>query len=460
MLLSAPICVALGALIMAWPAFYNGFPLMYPDTPWYINAGKRVAAAVLLNHRSAAYGKRSLIYSLGILPFHMYRTLWPIIVAQCLLTSWVLWLVFRATLSRKARLNFLSFMLVLSLVSSMSWFGALSMPDILGPDLYLCIFLLIFASETISRIERIALCVISWWAIASHATHLLIAIVLCSALVVLAVFERIPFRRYSGIATQLAIIMMFAVGAQVALNTFLYGKPSLEGDHPPFFTARLIEDGPGRWYLQNNCAESQWEMCHYMDNLSGSADHFLWSPDGVWATAPFRSQELIQSQDWPLTLAVLHTYPREQLLRSATNFALQLLSFSLGACVPSTEVNVQIHDALPQMEQKYLESRQAHCALPLRVFNTINHAAVAASLVGIAIFLPWLWRLRPRRLIALGFVIAVCILANALVTGALSNVNGRYGARTIWLVPLFALLCVFQMMQRPAKPSVPPTPTI
>jgi hypothetical protein len=57
-------------------------------------------------------------------------------------------------------------------------------------------------------------------------------------------------------------------------------------------------------------------------------------------------------------------------------------------------------------------------------------------------------------------VIAVCILANALVTGALSNVNGRYGARTIWLVPLFALLCVFQMMQRPAKPSVPPTPTI
>ncbi len=65
----ASVRVILGALCLIWPALLSGFPLMYPDSSWYLLAGRRVAAAVLLNHRSAYYGNRSLIYSLGILPF-------------------------------------------------------------------------------------------------------------------------------------------------------------------------------------------------------------------------------------------------------------------------------------------------------------------------------------------------------------------------------------------------------
>lgn len=454
---SDPAGILLGALMMVWPAFYNRFPLMYPDSPWYINAGRKVAAAVLLNHRSAWYGGRSLIYSLGILPFHTDRTLWPIIAAQSLLTSWILSLVFRAISPRKTWTHFLSVMILLSLLSSASWFGALVMPDILGPDLYLCIFILVFARDEISRIEQIVLLLVSWWAIASHATHLLIAIALCSASTMLAIIKRLTFHSYLSVASPLAIIIVFALGTQISLNAFLCGKPSLEGDHPPFFTARLIEDGPGRWYLQNNCAQSSWEMCRYLGNLSGSSDRFLWSPDGVFANAPLSSQELIRRQDWPLTLAVLHTYPREQLLRSATNSVLQLLSFDLGSSVPSTAVTVQIHDALPKMEKEYLRSRQARSALPVHAVNGIDRVAVTASLVviGIATWLPRFRSRLPPRLISLGFVIAVCILANALITGSLSNVNSRYGARIIWLVPFLGLLCVFQLAWPEAKPSLP-----
>lgn len=451
-----PVGVVLGALLMAWPAFYNGFPLIYPDSLWYMNAGKSVAAAVLLNHRSHSYGNRSLIYSLGILPFHLDRTFWPIVMVQCLLTSWVLWLVIRSLSARSKWSIFFILMIVLSLFSTMSWFGALAMPDILGPDLYLCTFLLVFAADTIARAERIALRVIAWWAIASHPTHLLIAIVLCCAMTIVAIFQRMPLRRYLEMSAQLATIIALAVGAQIALDAFLYGKPSLEGERPPFLTARLVVDGPGRWYLERHCAESSWEMCHHLDNLSGSSERFLWGANGVWQTATASSQRLMRSQDGPFAIAVWRAYPREELLQSAANFMLQLRTFDLRSCVRTPEVNEQFRLAVPQLEGKYLQSRQARKDLPLNLFNAIDHVLVVVSLAAIAVFLPWFWRRRPVRLIALGFVIAVSVVANALVTGTLSTVDGRFGARVIWLVPFFAALCVLQMAWDDPLQSRPP----
>lgn len=54
-------------------------------------------------------------------------------------------------------------------------------------------------------------------------------------------------------------------------------------------------------------------------------------------------------------------------------------------------------------------------------------------------------------LIGLGFVIVVCIVANALFTGTLSMVDGRFGSRAVWLVPFFALLALFRW-QGPEEP--------
>lgn len=220
----------LGAILMAWPAFYSGFPLMYPDSLEYIEAGRPVAAALLLGHHSSYYGIRSLIYSLGILPFHPGETIWPIIAFQCLLTSWVLWLVFRSVAPEKSWIHFLILMAPLSLFSSLSWFGSFVMPDILGPDLYLCIFLLVFTHESLSRAERTLVYLTSWWSITSHATHLLIAVALCCSLAVIAVSQPMPLRRYTWIAARLATIIALAAGAQISLNAFLYGTPSLNGD--------------------------------------------------------------------------------------------------------------------------------------------------------------------------------------------------------------------------------------
>jgi uncharacterized membrane protein len=71
--------------MLAWPAFLNGFPLIYPDSMTYLFDGHVVARALFLHQLSDYYGVRSFFYSLGILPFHWNISPWPVVALQCLL---------------------------------------------------------------------------------------------------------------------------------------------------------------------------------------------------------------------------------------------------------------------------------------------------------------------------------------------------------------------------------------
>ncbi len=53
------------------------------------------------------------------------------------------------------------------------------------------------------------------------------------------------------------------------------------------------------------------------------------------------------------------------------------------------------------------------------------------------------------RVIGLTAVIVFVVVANAAVTGVLSNVEDRYQARVIWLVPLLAGVFVLTWLDSP-----------
>ena len=158
--------VLVGALLMPWPAFYNGYPLLYPDSMSYLEDGPLVARALFLHRFSADYGGRSFIYCLGILPLHWNVTPWPIVGLNSLLTAYVLWLVVRSILPRKTMTQYVLLVASLSLLTSVGWYVSLIMPDIYGPVLYLSIFLLVLAPETLSRAERLSLVLMAWWSAA------------------------------------------------------------------------------------------------------------------------------------------------------------------------------------------------------------------------------------------------------------------------------------------------------
>ena len=423
---------------MTWPALYNGYPLLYPDSMSYLEDGRLVVRALFLRKFSADYGGRSFIYCLGILPFQWNVTPWPIVGLQALLTAYVIWLVVRSILPRQTAMRYQVLVVLLSLLTSLSWFVSLIMPDILGPVQYLCIYLLVFARETITRAERLTLVLIAWWAVASHATHLMLAVGICALLALLLVLRRQSMQRRLRAIGEVAIIVLLAAAAHLVLHAYLYGEPSLNGERPPFLTARVIADGPGRWYLEQHCEEVKLTICDHVHDLPDNSDDFFWGADGIWQSADHATKKRLRQEEIRFVLATLRAYPRQQLSKSADNFWQQLTTFGLWDLGPNDWVLEVFDRVLPGGRPRYLQSRQARNALPFEFFTSVQNWTIITSLVVIGALTPSLCRRRPARLIGLSVVIVSMIIANGFVTGILSMVEDRYQSRVIWLLPLLA----------------------
>lgn len=431
-----------GAVLLAWPALYNRYPLFYPDSMTYLGDGRVVARAVFLHQLSEYYGMRSLIYSLGILPWHWNVTPWPVVAFQSLLTAYVLWLVVRSIVQRQTVKRYLILLALLSLFTSLSWYSSLIMPDILGPVLYLCIYLLVFARDDLTRADHVAVFLIAWWGVASHATHLMLAGGLCILLVLLLLLRR-PFMQARWRAVgEVALIVVLAAAAQLALNDYLYGEPSLNGDRPPFLMARIIADGPGRWYLEQHCPEVKFAICDHVHDLPSDPDVFLWGANGIWQNTDDESAQRLSQEEMPFVLATLRAYPRQQLTKSAIAFWQQLAVFGLYDLDASDVVSDEYNNVFPGGRPHYMQSRQAQNTLPLEFFTSVGNWTILVSIVMICAVTPFLWRKRSARLVGLTVVIVSTVVANALVTGPLSMVEDRFQSRVIWLLSFQAGLFV------------------
>lgn len=446
--LEPAVAVCVGALFLAWPALYNRCPLFYPDSMTYLGDGRVLARAVFLHQLSEYYGMRSFIYSLGILPWHWNVTPWPVVAFQSLLTAYVLWLVVRSIVPRQTAKRYLILLALLSLFTSLSWYCSLIMPDILGPVLYLCIYLLVFARNDLTRADHVAVFLIAWWGVGSHATHLMLAGGLCILLVLLLILRR-PFMqaRWKAVG-EVALIVVLAAAAQLALNDYLYGEPSLNGDRPPFLMARVIADGPGRWYLEKHCPEVKFAICDHVHDLPSDPNVFLWGANGIWQSSDDDYAERLKQEEMPFVIATLRAYPRQQLTKSVVAFWQQLAVFGLYDLDASNVVLDEYDNVFPGGRPHYLQSRQAQNTLPLEFFTSVGNWAILVSIVMICAFAVLLWRKRSARLAGLSVVIVSTVVANALVTGPLSMVEDRFQSRIIWLLSFLAGLFMMVWLDR------------
>ncbi len=429
--------VLLGALLMTWPAFFNGFPLLYPDSMTYLGDGPVVARAIFLHQTASYYGMRSFFYSLGILPLHWNVTAWPVVALQAILMAYMLWLVVRSIVPRRTATYYLILIAVLSVTTSLSWFVSLVMPDILGPALYLTFYLLVFAPETLSRAERLTIDGIACWAVTSHATHMMLGVGLWAVLTLVMVAQRSTRRRVFRAVGEMAILLAIAATAQLTLHAYLYGTPSLNGERPTYLTARLVADGTGLRYLEQHCGTEKWILCDRVRNLAGDADHFLWDPDGGWGGASADEQKQMRREEMAFVLATIRAYPREQFARSASAFWQQLKTFGIEDLDPSSWVAEQFDEVFPGAKSNYLSSRQVRNALHIEGFTAFHIWVVRSSPVLMLAFVPVVWWRTSPRLLGLGVVIVSVVIANAFVTGTMSMVDERYGSRVIWLVPFW-----------------------
>jgi hypothetical protein len=457
--------VVAGALLMLWPAVLNGGPLFYPDSMSYLGDGRPLARMIFLHWPKGYVAMRSEFYSLGIFFFHWNVTAWPIIALQALLTAYVLWLVVRSLHvhaaaadvrasdarsydSRRVALEFLSVTALLSLTTSLAWYACFVMPDILGPVLYLAVYLLVFAHETLTARERWAVAAIAAWGMAAHSTHLMLAAGLCVLLALLLLLRWQPMRTRGRFIGVVAAIVLVMAGAQMALHGYLYGKASLFGNRMPYTMARIVADGPGRWYLQAHCGQLDWAICDRVGDLPDNDDDFLWAEDGVWDGASTAQQEQMLREEWPLVLATVRAYPGAQMRISLANFGTELTEFGLWDFTPNPWMASEMDKVLPGTLPRYLQTRQAQSRLPTDFFTLVQEGVVLVSALAIAALAPVLWRRRRWRMLGLIAVVVPVVIANGFLTAVLSEVDSRYQCRVIWLIPLAAALIVLDLLDR------------
>ena len=215
----------------------------------------------------------------------------------------------------------------------------------------------------------------------------------------------------------------------------------------PYLTARLVADGPEGRYLQQHCGERRWAMCAWVGNLPATDDEFLWADGGVWQNASSDQQERILREEIPLALATVRAYPKAQMRVSLDNFGEELVNFGMWDFDPNEWIESHIDTVIPGVRARYLRTRQAQSRLPNVFFSTVQLWVVMASSLVIVGGVPLLWIRRRWRILGLAAILVPVVIANALITGVLSEVDSRYQSRVIWLIPLTAGLMALDVLR-------------
>ncbi len=436
------LAVALGTLALCWPALWCGYPFLHVDCITYLASGRHVILLLLGRSLSTDY-LRSEIYCAGIYLLHWNKSVWPIVAFDALLTAWTLWLTVRALLLRRP----------LRLCTTASWCVCDVLPDSLGAVLYLGLFLLVFARETLRSWETLTLSAVACWAVTTHPTYVPIVFGLCVMLALSAWLRWRPMQGRGRGLLQVTGIVLLGMAAEAGVHARIFGKPSLMGPHQPYLMARIIADGPAHDYLREHCATLQWVICKSVDKLPWSEDDFLWSPDGIYANAtPAQKQELGR-EELPLIRGTLRAYPLRQARISFRNFTAQLADFSIAGKVYENAWMISMCDlVIPGMRAKFLRANERGEALHRPLFATVQKVVVDLSAVATLLLQPWVWRSRQRpevsRLLSLSIVVVYIVLVNAAVTGVLSGVSARYEGRVIWLLPMLAYLLLVRWRTR------------
>jgi hypothetical protein len=427
-------CIAslLMIVVLLAPAIWNGFALLEYDTGGYL---ARWFEGYLVPSRPGAYGL--------LLAAAVHFQFWPVLVAQAGATIWILALLMRELGVRDRPLVLAGLVSLLAVVTTLPWLTSILLTDIFAGLAVLAIYLLLFG-ENVSIPERWALGAFVAFAAASHsATLALVAILVC---VVVALPRRIISpARVRDAAVTLLLAVMTTLGANAVISGRLQFTPGGYG----IVFGRMLEDGIVSRYLDDHCPEANLKLCPFRTELPPTADEFLWDNGEFNRLGRFDG---LADEMRSIVLGSLREYPLLQAKAALRATAMQLARVATGEGV----VNTLWHTyaimeryapaAAPAMRRAYQQRGELH-------FDLINHIHVPGALLAFAL-LPaviaarWRWP-QLNGLSLLAATIAVSVLANAFVCGALSNPHDRYGARLTWLAPLALMLVPVCLRGRP-----------
>lgn len=435
---AAILAVLLAAPLLLWPAILNGYPLLFGDTGVYV-------VDAIQRHVS---WPRPMFYGLFMLPLHLGVTVWPVVIVQAVITSSVLLLTLRLFLPAAHSFVLLPVTALLSIGTSLPWFVSQLMPDLFAGLLVLVLSALLLRPSQLGRVGGGLALLFCTGCITMHLSLLPISL----AVIVTLLACRWWMRGRVGLADigrGLAAPMLAAL-VLILTNGVLIGQFSMSPYGKIFLLNRILVDGPGVRALERECPRPDWSLCTFAAEIPTITDEddMLWGKTSVLDRAG--GYKVVAPQAMPIIQSALRAEPATMLWDAVRNTVTQLVSFRTGDALlrPSPFNDNVWTEVFPATEQaRYRAGMQYRgitlVPLPLQVlhvgFGALAIVIVAAGAIGAL-----------RRCAPVGGLVAavaVGLLANAFVSGALSGVYDRYQSRVVWLAVLGSIIMIGRRWQ-------------
>ena len=414
---------------------------------------------------------RSPYYGIFLYVTERVGSLWFTTAIQAALAAALTWISWQILAPRAPRWTAYAVQGAVAAGSTLPFFASFAMPDVFAGFGVLSAALLLAAWGQLSARLRISLALLLVFCAAIHGSNGLVV----SAMLVLGTLAgwllKKPRRALIGAALTVAASLAGAVAANAI---YMKGVEIQTGDtpgRPPFLTARLLADGPGRAYLRWACDHGQtYVLCPYRRLPLDNSEDFLWriSPKyGVFNRAGYHKRLAIEAEQSRFALHVLAYDPVGVGAAAMENWGRQLLGVYADdplrdpyfylvnkywsqtnlpwlidhnhGCGPSH------HDCKPRL--RFIPARWLH-----GILFVLAMAAIGWRLTRLDVR-TWIRSRFPADapvatlLLTVGLVLGG-VVANALVCGALSGPYPRYQARLVWTVTVVAA-CAMASLARP-----------
>ena len=487
--------ILIGAIILALPSLLNGRPFVFPDTAMYLGFGGIVThldpthfwaslfgmaggpsgpdeLSDATRHLAASHmAARSLVYAVFLTVLASLTTIYGVLAVQCGLTSALIWRFSVRMIGTRPSLPAFALLIAgLTVFTPLGVTANLILPDAYTAPLILLLALLIADREPLDAgraiVAGFALSVL----IAFHTSHLLIAVgTLAAGLAAKVMIDRsLPRQVGWGIAVLSAAAVVLAMAEGLAATAIATHQVGLPLYRPPVFSARVIDDGPGRAILAKGCDHHEFAICDDAPGLRAraprSGDSFLWADKvstggGYLLASESRQDQLRREEPRFVTTAILQ-HPVQQVIASLKNIATLLVKDRIDVPYSNLSFTYDFYHStkwliggdtllstLPNMDRCKANPSRVCGTLPLHLLTAVYYPVIGISVMA-CVFVAFTARGKPRTqggALATVLVLTAIggILANDIVCAVLSGPYDRYQTRVIWLLCLAPILALW-----------------
>jgi hypothetical protein len=445
--------IAAGALMLCWPAIYNGYPLLWFDSCAYLLEGWGRFFPVM----------RSPFYGLALAPFLALKSEWPIILAQAATAAALIFLVLRTVSGRVRPWQYLLLLGALALLTALSWHSSLIMADVFAGFLPLGVFLIVFVRERLAWWEAGFVFAVTCVASLVHYSHLPLVAALGVAALAILLLERRRWRDILPAAGCCLAVVAITIAGHMAAQEKLHHKLAISPSSSLFLLARFVEDGPAKDYLSAHCPDVHFALCAYVEQMPMGTTEFLWDPEGPVRT--LGGGNAVGAEADVLVAGILREQPLRIAWQALGNTLEQLVTLDIGKAVRRftsadhdwQSCGAQMQIRMPADYMEFMSARQSAGHLGADFFFSLQTLTAILGSLLLLLFLAAGVVLRfDRRLWELTWLVLATLLANAAICGALSGPDGRYQSRLLWLVPLLVFLfatSAFKSWQSRRRPA-------